>query len=101
MRPGVTSWISNGASTGRAAEKNVPTPIAVSSTVEDRVSPTMAKHIQLTVRPAAKTVTSASFRPLPVHHRSEEHTSELQSLMRFSYAVFCLKNKKQNNQSTN
>src|SRR3546814_8804512 len=29
--------------------------------------------------------------------RSEEHTSELQSLMRISYAVFCLKNKKHNN----
>src|SRR3546814_1824575 len=28
--------------------------------------------------------------------RSEEHTSELQSLMRTSYAVFCLKKKKQN-----
>src|SRR3546814_10489114 len=30
--------------------------------------------------------------------RSEEHTSELQSLMRISYAVFCLKNKKTNHQ---
>src|SRR3546814_4510130 len=30
--------------------------------------------------------------------RSEEHTSELQSLMRISYAVFCLKKKKQNTQ---
>src|SRR3546814_6318379 len=29
-----------------------------------------------------------------LHPRSEEHTSELQSLMRISYAVFCLKNKK-------
>src|SRR3546814_5544710 len=29
-----------------------------------------------------------------IHQRSEEHTSELQSLMRISYAVFCLKNKK-------
>src|SRR3546814_1794098 len=29
-------------------------------------------------------------------HRSEEHTSELQSLMRISYAVFCLKKKKPN-----
>src|SRR3546814_4957970 len=28
------------------------------------------------------------------HFRSEEHTSELQSLMRISYAVFCLKKKK-------
>src|SRR3546814_6759426 len=33
-------------------------------------------------------------------HRSEEHTSELQSLMRISYAVFCLK-KKNNNTQTN
>src|SRR3546814_3980986 len=32
-------------------------------------------------------------RPDP-HPRSEEHTSELQSLMRISYAVFCLKKKK-------
>src|SRR3546814_7888749 len=31
-----------------------------------------------------------------VEPRSEEHTSELQSLMRISYAVFCLKKKKQN-----
>src|SRR3546814_9735563 len=30
----------------------------------------------------------------PLRHRSEEHTSELQSLMRISYAVFCLKKKK-------
>src|SRR3546814_6483089 len=31
---------------------------------------------------------------LHADHRSEEHTSELQSLMRSSYAVFCLKKKK-------
>src|SRR3546814_8179834 len=31
---------------------------------------------------------------LPLSLRSEEHTSELQSLMRISYAVFCLKQKK-------
>src|SRR3546814_4472612 len=33
--------------------------------------------------------------------RSEEHTSELQSLMRISYAVFCLKKKKKQNQYQN
>src|SRR3546814_10057158 len=33
----------------------------------------------------------------PRRLRSEEHTSELQSLMRISYAVFCLKKKKQHN----
>src|SRR3546814_6350574 len=32
--------------------------------------------------------------PVGTIGRSEEHTSELQSLMRISYAVFCLKNKK-------
>src|SRR3546814_8423677 len=43
--------------------------------------------------------------PVPRHRigeaaregRSEEHTSELQSLMRISYAVFCLKKKNKNN----
>src|SRR3546814_2578555 len=34
-----------------------------------------------------------------LHERSEEHTSELQSLMRISYAVFCLKKKKKNTKS--
>src|SRR3546814_8742055 len=41
----------------------------------------------------AAAVCSASF-------RSEEHTSELQSLMRISYAVFCLKKKKQHTKKT-
>src|SRR3546814_5963301 len=35
-----------------------------------------------------------------VRGRSEEHTSELQSLMRISYAVFCLKKKKTTKQNT-
>src|SRR3546814_6123070 len=42
--------------------------------------------------------------PLPCRSkpspRSEEHTSELQSLMRISYAVFCLKKKKKNQHKT-
>src|SRR3546814_7303448 len=36
--------------------------------------------------------------PTIISLRSEEHTSELQSLMRTSYAVFCLKKKNKNNQ---
>src|SRR3546814_11120264 len=43
-------------------------------------------------RPAA-TAWRRDAGPLP-QQRSEEHTSELQSLMRISYAVFCLKKKK-------
>src|SRR3546814_3110602 len=49
-------------------------------------------------RPAASTETPTrrpgSWRSRPDDTRSEEHTSELQSLMRISYAVFCLKKKK-------
>src|SRR3546814_11950506 len=37
-------------------------------------------------------ISTTTYRRL--HSRSEEHTSELQSLMRISYAVFCLKKKK-------
>src|SRR3546814_6012857 len=37
--------------------------------------------------------------PSAIRKRSEEHTSELQSLMRISYAVFCLK--KKNNKTLN
>src|SRR3546814_10751059 len=38
--------------------------------------------------------------PASARSRSEEHTSELQSLMRISYAVFCLKKKKNNRKYT-
>src|SRR3546814_1939606 len=53
-------------------------------------------------QPVAAELGGRGLRIAPVfekHHRigprSEEHTSELQSLMRISYAVFCLKKKKQ------
>src|SRR3546814_5830444 len=48
--------------------------------------------------PTIMTVTQALVEPrmrASAAARSEEHTSELQSLMRISYAVFCLKKKKQ------
>src|SRR3546814_8449134 len=41
--------------------------------------------------------TGALIRRWSGSRRSEEHTSELQSLMRISYAVFCLKKKKKHN----
>src|SRR3546814_7049293 len=44
------------------------------------------------VGPVDKAIRSAGLGLNPI--RSEEHTSELQSLMRISYAVFCLKKKK-------
>src|SRR3546814_3220871 len=45
----------------------------------------------------ARTSTSRSPTPISPSARSEEHTSELQSLMRISYAVFCLKKKNTDN----
>src|SRR3546814_1608291 len=42
-------------------------------------------------RPAYVPVYAEALHRLGTEHRSEEHTSELQSLMRISYAVFCLK----------
>src|SRR3546814_10292187 len=50
--------------------------------------------------PAAEAARQRSCAPSPgaaAATRSEEHTSELQSLMRISYAVFCLKNKNNDN----
>src|SRR3546814_4973131 len=44
--------------------------------------------------PLSRSCRAKSRHPEGVDYRSEEHTSELQSLMRISYAVFCLKKKK-------
>src|SRR3546814_5493197 len=54
--------------------------------------------------PAAPTGGAPALRPFRRRwrrYRSEEHTSELQSLMRISYAVFCLKKKKQKSRIQN
>src|SRR3546814_3768202 len=51
-------------------------------------SPSTSEHQPGIVQP------SHTFKPFDPS-RSEEHTSELQSLMRISYAVFCLKKKKE------
>src|SRR3546814_1227003 len=57
--------------------------------------------LQLTERPRRDGMRASAAKPAPPRLRSEEHTSELQSLMRISYAVFCLKKKKTQNQITN
>src|SRR3546814_5073180 len=51
----------------------------------------ISQHLYETIRIAAGLGASAGFER--ERTRSEEHTSELQSLMRISYAVFCLKKK--------
>src|SRR3546814_2167485 len=65
------------------------------SEAEARVGPTAPTPSRLTVHAAERTPSGTSAAPFwNRDKRSEEHTSELQSLMRISYAVFCLKKKK-------
>src|SRR3546814_5682631 len=63
------------------------------------------RHVEPRMRVAAHLDSPLARREVEVQQRrpaqsrrSEEHTSELQSLMRISYAVFCLKTKKQHKQ---
>src|SRR3546814_9625285 len=58
----------------------------------DSISGLSQWHAMMTDRPSSRIVL-ADF-SIAFAARSEEHTSELQSLMRISYAVFCLKKKK-------
>src|SRR3546814_10407650 len=76
-------------------------------TCEPLNGPFSRTHIQANLPPRLPIQSLASFRnwlvaaaalssEIPAR-RSEEHTSELQSLMRISYAVFCLKKKQKQN----
>src|SRR3546814_2527830 len=51
------------------------------------------KRCVLETRPAGRQPFAVEHQAATIELRSEEHTSELQSLMRISYAVFCLKKK--------
>src|SRR3546814_2789068 len=66
-----------------------------------RAGVTEDHHRRMLFRPAFADVRAGRFLANRMQIRSEEHTSELQSLMRISYAVFCLKNKKHPNYSLN
>src|SRR3546814_8342247 len=60
----------------------------------NRLASWMTGHRVADLTSGFRAVRANRFREF-LHLRSEEHTSELQSLMRISYAVFCLKQKKQ------
>src|SRR3546814_1834913 len=69
-----------------------------------RKHPQTAGHAQVQQRAAGggveQQVLGAAAHRVDALARSEEHTSELQSLMRISYAVFCLKKKKKRHNTT-
>src|SRR3546814_1459305 len=89
-----------------------PPPSSLDSSVDsspfpDSTSSSSSPQAAASIVRPSSTASSRSQRRLNMHpprggrpvrppagaHRSEEHTSELQSLMRLSYAVFCLKKK--------
>src|SRR3546814_10908382 len=76
----------------RKEERLRDVPISVSALQGETIaSRNIVQQEDLTVYVPGFRVTNGTFAPLRyIRGRSEEHTSELQSLMRISYAVFCL-----------
>src|SRR3546814_6086934 len=72
-----------------AVLRSTPSASAPMIVAPDRLTPGIIDRHWMMPMPSAVRVGIAS-----TVSRSEEHTSELQSLMRISYAVFCLKKKK-------
>src|SRR3546814_5562684 len=89
------SWLSALAEAQRRMGFKHGTALLVSTELR---SPISWGVLRPTIVLSPKAVAAASEAEAIIAHklaRSEEHTSELQSLMRISYAVFCLKKKKQ------
>src|SRR3546814_10808335 len=80
---------------GLVERHRVPAPVAVAAQERDRNVQRDTVHPR---REPARRIVARPRAPQLHGDRSEEHTSELQSLMRISYAVFCLK--KKNNKKT-
>src|SRR3546814_5875141 len=84
---------------GSQATVTIQTGASAGQTISISLTDAKAATLNLTDESAAGatagTVTAAGI-SLETQSRSEEHTSELQSLMRISYAVFCLKKKNKN-----
>src|SRR3546814_2142294 len=83
-----------------SAASDAPSPPA-GFTVDPIVAPTLSWKPRPMLEPANDRAAAAAETIRPEDVRSEEHTSELQSLMRISYAVFCLKKKTQDNIKSN
>src|SRR3546814_7925493 len=73
---------------------------SIASSIAAASKPLWLQYLPSSAAMTARTmVRSMRERPVQSLVRSEEHTSELQSLMRISYAVFCLKKNKQTEDS--
>src|SRR3546814_5420804 len=91
----------------RISRANSPNRASLRSAIT-HPNPSRREEACITPMPPSPARSSCSYRAAfhavpsaqPSPCRSEEHTSELQSLMRISYAVFCLKKKIQNTTTT-
>src|SRR3546814_8508722 len=82
-------------STARATPARVKKCVCKSSTAKvGRFAVRGDTSAALALQPGVQHVAELVSDEIVADNRSEEHTSELQSLMRISYAVFCLKKKK-------
>src|SRR3546814_3144474 len=84
----LSSWVAGRvrSSRGTAATMVQPSGLKWAALISQSLCPSWPPNENVAISPPEGTACSAS-------SRSEEHTSELQSLMRISYAVFCLKKK--------
>src|SRR3546814_2031213 len=78
----------------RSQLAQVDSDLAAAQSSLSAVNAQMAGTPSTVAGPGGTTLGPAHARVAAIMGRSEEHTSELQSLMRISYAVFCLKKKK-------
>src|SRR3546814_5460894 len=77
------------------AHQRIDAVVVEAQPVDHRLVLGQAEHARLRVAGLRARRDGADLdKTKPQRQRSEEHTSELQSLMRISYAVFCLKKKK-------
>src|SRR3546814_8688359 len=91
---GQLPWMMNSLRDNRTARIGQFPPLA-NLGVRPRILKSRGECLELFGDPIERCVVNARIaRRLAAGLRSEEHTSELQSLMRISYAVFCLKKKK-------
>src|SRR3546814_1290516 len=86
------------------AQETISIPLEGKSSIADHMviaSGRSSRQVASMAQKLAERIKQATGRSARVEGRSEEHTSELQSLMRISYAVFCLKKKKQTANNNN